>query len=771
MRRILTSLVLFLFTSSVLFAQSTTGRIEGRIQSQKGESLPGISVGLEGTTLGSTTDEEGKFLIKSIPAGNYTMVISGIGYESVKQTISIAAQQVLPVFMRLNTSDFTLAQVEITGSKAGNYLEREGTTATKMEAHLSTVPQSVQVLSRRAMDQLQVVRVEDAMRNVSGVSVETGFGGRTDIFQIRGFRTDQTSIFKNGFRNPARTYRESANVQQIEVMKGPASVLYGVSDPGGLINITTKKPTAYTFQSIQLTGNNFGLVRPSVDLGGTIGEEKNFKYRLNGLYERSESYRDFVKTKRYFVAPSVTYDFSPNTSLSVEAELLNHNQPSDRGIFAVNGKIADVPRSRSLGEPDNYSFYQNRLVQYNLTHRLNDAWSLRHAMNFNYGTETRKLVEQTTLVKNSDRLINRRYQDQYTFDRYFATQNEVYGKFNTGTDIAHRTVAGVEYSSFTLDLNVKRAAYDILDIYNPEYSTKPKPVNGTATSQDYRDRTQNVGFYLQDFITIRQRLNVLLGGRFDIFDYRSEDYFGQDTTTQRNYAFNPRIGLLYEVYGPLSAYANYSTGFQTEVGRTLEGDTFEPLKTQQLEGGIKLGLFQDRLNLTTSYFRIKKSNISAVDPRDVNFRVQVGEILSEGAEVDVTGEILPGLNLIATYSFIDALIKSDGVTTSGTRFQNVSPHNFTFWTTYELQDGLLKGLGIGGGFTSVQSRPGDINDTFRLPGYTKVEATIFYRAKRFNVSVNGKNLTDEYYYDGAQSATGIMPGAPLTVIGTVGFNF
>ncbi|MGV3541241.1 MAG: TonB-dependent receptor plug domain-containing protein, partial [Rufibacter sp.] len=237
--------VLLALAPFFLLAQ-TLGRIEGRIQSQKGEALPGISVGLEGTSLGSTTDEEGKFLIRNIPAGAYTLVVTGIGYEAAKQPVAVQAQQIVPVFIRLNTSDFTLAQVEITGSRAGNYLEREGTTATKMEARLSTVPQSVQVLSRRALDQLQVVRVEDAMRNVSGVSIETGFGGRTDIFMIRGFRTDQNSIFKNGFRNPSRTYRESANVQQIEVMKGPASVLYGVSDPGGMINITTKKPTAFT---------------------------------------------------------------------------------------------------------------------------------------------------------------------------------------------------------------------------------------------------------------------------------------------------------------------------------------------------------------------------------------------------------------------------------------------------------------------------------------------------------------------------------------------
>ncbi|GGK63324.1 TonB-dependent siderophore receptor [Rufibacter glacialis] len=770
MQKTITLFFLFLFLPCLLLAQ-TNGRLEGRIQSLKGEALPGISVGLEGTTLGSTTDDEGKFLIRNIPAGDYTLQASGIGYASLRQPVTVQAGQATPLYIRLNTSDFNLAQVEVTGTRSGNYLEREGTTATKMEAALRTVPQSVQVISRRALDQLQVVKIEDAMRNVSGVSVETGFGSRTDIFQIRGFRTDQNSIFKNGFRNPARTYRESANVQQIEVMKGPASVLYGVSDPGGLINITTKKPTAYTFQSVQLTANNFGMIRPAVDLGGTIGESKALKYRFNGVYERNESFRDFMKTKRYFVAPSITYDFSPNTTLSVEAELLNHNMPSDRGIFAVNGKIADVPRSRSLGEPDNYSFYQNRFVQYNLLHKLNDTWSLRHAANFNYGTETRKLVEQNTLVRNSDRLINRRYQDQYYFERYFATQNEIYGRFATGSQIQHRTVAGFEYSSFLLDLNVKRAAYDVLDIYNPVYSSKPKPVDKLATSQDYQDVTRNYGFYVQDFITINQRLNVLLGARYDLFDYRSENYFGKDTVEQKNRSFNPRIGVLYELYGPLSVFANYSTGFQTEIGRTLEGDTFDPLTTQQMEGGIKLGLFQDRLNLTSSYFKIKKSNISAVDARDNNFRVQIGEVISEGMEVDVTGEVLPGLNLIATYSYINAKVSSDGSTAKGTRFQNVSPHNFTFWSTYELQQGFLKGLGFGGGFTSVQSRPGDATDSFRLPGYTKVDATVFYRIKRFHVSVNGKNLTDEHYYDGAQSATAIMPGAPRTIIGTVGVNF
>ncbi|MBC5772823.1 TonB-dependent receptor [Pontibacter sp. KCTC 32443] len=803
MSRSLASLILFLFVTQLALAQSI-GRIEGRIVSERNEPLLGISVALEGTTLGTTTDEEGKYVIKSVAPGSYTLVASGVGYTTVKRSIEVKGGSTITEYFLLPSSATALSEVVVTTSKSGEFVQPIGSTATKMEAPLKSVPQSVQIISRRAMDQMQVIRLDDAMRNVSGVTMETGFGGRTDIFQIRGFRTSTESIFKNGFRNSVRTFRETANIQQLEVMKGPASVLYGVSDPGGMVNITTKKPTAFTFQDIQLTANSFGQYRPAIDFGGALNEEKTLKYRMNAVFEKSDTYRDFVSTKRFFVAPALTYDFSDRTSLTVEAEYLDHDQASDRGIVAFNKVIADVPTNRSIGEPDNVGRHQNRLVQYNLQHRFNDIFSLRHASNFTYSSEERKIIESQGVLQKEiekdvfvdvDGKVIRRLQDQYNFERNYATQNELYATFKTGAAFEHKTVVGVELAHSTFDIWYNRGAYDTLDIYKPQYSRLPKPTK-LKFGDDYRDITKLYGVYVQDFLSVSQKLKVLLGARYDIWDLekvnqkldKKTNTFSGVTTAQRNTAFNPRVGVLYELVGPLSVYGNWSRGFQPEVGRVADrfnadstaviSESLKPVTSELMEAGFKAGLLNDKVNIKAAYFNIVRQNVpledlrAKSDPRYAGLVMQVGEVRSEGFEADVTGEVVTGLNVIATYSYTDAIITKDvkeGLV--GTQFRGVSKHSGSLWTTYELQDGALKGLGIGGGFTSFGDRPVDATDSFRLPGYTRYDATVYYDNQKYHAAINVKNLTNVKYYDGSQSATAIMPGAPISVQGTIGVRF
>ncbi|MER2997637.1 TonB-dependent receptor [Pontibacter populi] len=780
MSRSLLILLVFLFVAPVAIAQSI-GRIEGRIVSERNEPLLGISVALQGTTVGTTTDEEGKYVIKSVAPGNYTLVANGIGYTTVKREVSVKGGSTITEYFLLPSTATELNEVVITASKSGEFVQPIGSTATKMEAPLKSVPQSVQIISRRAMDQMQVIRLDDAMRNVSGVTMETGFGGRTDIFQIRGFRTSTESIFKNGFRNSVRTFRETANIQQLEVMKGPASVLYGVSDPGGMVNITTKKPTAFTFHDIQLTANSFGQYRPAIDFGGALNEEKTLKYRLNAVYEDGDTYRDFVSTKRFFVAPAFTYDFSDRTSLTVEAEYLDHDQASDRGIVAFNGVIADVPTNRSIGEPGNVGIHQNRLVQYNLQHRFNNMFSLRHASNFTYSSEQRTVVEFAGIPKKDDSnsKVIRRLQDQYNFERNFATQNELYATFKTGAAFEHKTVVGVEVARSMFDIWYNRGNYDTLNVYNPKYNSKLKQVK-LNFGDDYRDNTQLYGVYVQDFLSISQKLKVLLGARYDIWDLekvnqkldKATNTFSEVITTQRNTALNPRAGLLYEVAGPVSVYGNWSKGFQPEVGRTKDGEAFEPVTSDLYEAGIKSGLLNDKINLKAAYFNITRRNVEVTDPSDNAYSMQIGKVRSEGFEADVTGEIATGLNVIATYSYTDArIVKDTKATNIGKRFRGVSEHSGSLWTTYEIQDGPMKGLGIGGGFTSFGDRPVDAADSFRLPGYTRYDGTVYYDNQKYHAAINVRNLTNVKYYDGSQSATAIMPGAPLSVQGTIGVRF
>ncbi len=745
------------------------GLIKGKLTTENEEKLPGINIFLEGTPFGTSSSIKGDYSLKVKP-GKYDIVFSGIGYKTEKQNILINNGDILILNIKMREESLSLDEVFITADRMPSYVENTSYSASKIPVDIKVIPQGIHILPQKIMEQLRMVRIDDGIRYLSGINMETGFGGRTDIYQIRGFRIGWESIFKNGFRNSMRTYRETGNIKQIEVLKGPASVLYGMGDPGGLINIVTKKPLSKPYFNFQITANNFGLIRPAFDISGPLNKKRTLRFRINGVYEEGKTYRDFVKTERFFVAPVLSYDFSDKTSLTIEGEILKHNQPSDRGIVYDGTNIIDVPFSRSLGEPDNEGKFFNTLWQYDLTHKLNKNLVLKHRLNFNYTKEDRSIVEQNTFLKKSKELISRRFQLQDNYERYIAAQNEVYVSFSSGNSINHRALLGVEISNFVFDINYIRVNYDTLNVYNPKYSRLPKSTNGASPTSDYKVTDKVTGFYVQDVVSLFDRLHVLAGLRYDIFNENMNDRKSNDNSVDRNTSINPRIGILYNIYGPVSIYGNYSKSFQPQFGQDINGNEFDPLSAMQFETGLKSFFFNDKLSFTASVYQVKQINILTVDKNDPNFQTQVGEVKSNGLELDITGELFPGLNLLASYSFINARVTKDNSIKAGTKLKNVSPHNINFWGTYQIQKGILQGFGLGIGILSVQSRPGDTGNSFVLPGYSRIDLTGFYEWNNIRFAVNIRNLTNLKYYEGAQSKTVIMPGAPFTTMASINYT-
>jgi iron complex outermembrane recepter protein len=305
-----------------------------------------------------------------------------------------------------------------------------------------------------------------------------------------------------------------------------------------------------------------------------------------------------------------------------------------------------------------------------------------------------------------------------------------------------------------------------LDLFNPVYG-QPLGAGDPLKSLQTNDA---LGIYLQDQITLADNLKFLIGGRFDIRSSKLEDEIAASVTFQQDEAFSPRLGIVYQPIPPISLYASYSRSFQQVTGTTFDNRLFQPERGTQYEIGIKADL-TDRLSATLAVYDLTRSNVLTSDPNNSLFSVQTGKQRSRGVELDISGEISPGWNIITGYAYTDARILEDNSFDVGNRLENAPEHSFNFWTTYQIQQGSLRGLGFGLGLFFVGERQGNLGNTFSLPSYLRTDASIFYKRDRFNAAINIKNLFDIDYFATAINQFRVYPGDPFTVQGTISWEF
>jgi iron complex outermembrane receptor protein len=669
-----------------------------------------------------------------------------------------------------------------------DYTTEDVSSATRLPAPRRDLPLSVDVITRQLMDDRKAVRIEDVIRNVSGTSIPHGAGGRAERFNIRGFTTD-VNIFKNGFRDDStfssRTQREVANLQRIEVLKGPASFLYGRTDPGGIINLITKAPTTSPYYAGEMIFGSYNLYRPTIDLSGPLTADKSLLYRFNGAYEHAHSFRDLVVSERFFGAPTIGWQLSSRTNLRFEGEFLYDTRPIDRGLLAVGNGVASLPISRFLGDPLRRNIYNQGKATLILRHDFSDAWAWRSAFRAAVASENYNSVEPSFLDTDNQTLFLAGFRIPQLVQSHYL-QNEVVGRFQTGP-IGHRILAGVELGRETHETRVDFASVNnTMNILNPVYSFDVGPF---STTFDGTLTNNIIGAYVSDLIELRENLKLTFGGRFDIFDQHFDDRLNSSRTKQTDTFFNPMVGLVYQPVKPVSLYVNFSKSarqldnFSTFRAMTPAGTLPTPETARQYEAGIKAELIDGRLYANAAVFDIEKENVqrflfTGVAPAFGDI-VQTGQERSRGAELDVRGRILPGWDLIATYAYIDAeVIRGDAVIGKGNTLPNAPLHSGSLWTVYNFQSGVLEGFGIGGGVYAAGKRQGDIDNTFQIPGFARLDAALYYRKeevmRRTNLvaSLNFRNLLDQRYFEGTQeSRTSVIPGAPLTVIGAIKLEY
>nr|WP_202895474.1 TonB-dependent siderophore receptor [Iningainema tapete] len=656
-------------------------------------------------------------------------------------------------------------ELVVTGELDG-YRVPDASTATRTDTPLRDIPASIQVIPRQVIEDRNIERLQDALENVSGVTKGGNYSGTAaGAFVIRGFT--QAGNFRNGLRdNGFNSFAEIANIERFEVLKGPASVLFGQVEPGGIINLVTKQPLNESYYSVEFTAENYNFYRPTFDISGPLNAEKTVLYRLNAAYQNSESFRNFVDTERFFIAPALTWKIGSNTTLDLDFEFLRNDTPFDRGLVILDDNSFALPINSNFSYPSlddrKQTIYRGG---YRFEHRFSDNWRIRN--NFLVSS----LDAGGTSVYDAGNLINNRftprvfYNERNVFQNY-GLQTDLIGKFNTGS-IAHQLLLGFDFNRNTSFYEGRSASLPANDIFNPVFEI-PRPTV-LSDPEIFSSRTDTWGIYLQDQVTLLDNLKLLVGGRFDFSTQNNLVARGE----QFDDAFSPRVGIVYQPSQAISLYASYSTSFLPVIGRsTNDSRPFKPTKGKQFEVGIKGEFLDGKLSATLAAFDITKSNVQTTDPNNSRFQIQVGEQQSQGIELDVIGEILPGWNIIATYAYIDARVSEDtNRNLIGNRLNNSAQHTASLWTTYEIQNGGLKGFGGGLGLFFVGDRPGNLSNTFELPSFFRTDATIFYKSDQWRVALNIRNLFGVEYYETSQNRNIIYPGAPFTVQGTISFTF
>ncbi|MGD1938424.1 MAG: TonB-dependent siderophore receptor [Cyanophyceae cyanobacterium] len=473
-------------------------------------------------------------------------------------------------------------QILVTGEDEG-YSPSSAGTATRTDTPLRDVPQSIQVIPQQVIEDQGITRIGDALRNVSGVTRQRDRSNASDRFTIRGF--DQSRLLRNGFRTGSSlggTLATATNtVERIEVLKGPASVLYGQVEPGGVINFVTKQPQSEPFYDLAFTAGSFSYLEPSLDFTGPLTTDRKLTYRLNASYQNSDSFRDFIESEQVVVAPTLRYEFSDATSLTFEYSYLDSSQTYDEGL-PIDPISFDLPRERTLSEPDDSYDNTNHSFYLTLDHRFNENIRLRSS----FGAELSNIDETGfRLIFNGfdpETGENTRQYVERDFDAdNLSWQTDLIAEFNTGS-IEHQLLAGFELAR--VEIAESRADFfdsDItlpINVRNPQYGTPAPSDDERNVVGEFNQSTNIFGFYLQNQITLLPNLKLLVGGRYDFaknengFDLSFNDDVFSESNEVDSEAFSPRAGIVYQPSEQISLYASYSRSFIPNSDTTVDGD-------------------------------------------------------------------------------------------------------------------------------------------------------------------------------------------------------
>jgi iron complex outermembrane receptor protein len=677
-------------------------------------------------------------------------------------------------------ADVPEEELVVTGERSPSYRVPNASSATGTDTPILETPFSVQVIPQAVLRDQQVINIEDALNNVSGVAFAGSNGSREASFSIRGFGNQFSTgapLLRDGYRiyGGFQAIPEVANLEQIEVLKGPSSILYGQIEPGGIINLVSKQPLDQAFYEAEFQAGSDELVRPRIDFSGPLTSDGSLRYRLNALYQHQSPFRDFdTDINRFAIAPVLAWRISDQTDLSFNLEYIHQKGPADFGISRFGDGVAPVDREFVINNPDDSVTTEYLSAGYQFEHRFSDNWKLRNGFRYINYTYDYSVVALPFLVNDAE--VTRFYADQDGDDRSYTAQTSLVGNFKTGS-LEHQATIGFDlnYSEFAIETVFDAANPSVINIFNPDYDRVPKPDRSDLPpfSNDLTTATR-LGIYLQDRINLTDHLMVIAGLRYDTIDQETENKLNPDRSSSFNAeAWTPRLGILYQPIPELSLFASYSQSFRPTTATSVDGGVLQPEEGEGFEVGVKAELFDRRLLATLTYFDITKQNVAVTDPNNPLFSVSSGEQRNRGLELDLIGELSPGWKLLGSYAYIDGEITEDtNESLIGNRPAGLAKHKASLWTTYEIQSGSFQGLGFGIGFEYASDRYGDLANSYRLGDYFIGNAAIFYQRDNYRFALNFRNFTDEHYIKAATgNEGGIEVGTPFTITGSASIRF
>lgn len=799
-----------LFTAS-LFAQQNNGNIKGYIQTS--DKKPAASVTVLITEIKKTVvaNDDGRFILHNIPAGDYTIEVSLVGYETLRKTIHIEVGKTSEVNLHLELSEKQLQEVIITSTN--KYKSTQSDYANKMPLSYLENSQSYSTITKDLIKDQVLFTVDEAMRNVSGLQKMWDATGRAGdggaYYDLRGFATQAT--MRNGLASMITTTTDAANIEKVEILKGPSATLYGsaLTNFGGLINRVTKKPYDHFGGEVNISGGSYKFFRGSADINTPVDKDKKVMFRFNGAYNTEGNFQKITGTGyRYFAAPGLLIKPNDKLSISLDAELTYSKSVPNQFMF-LYFTAADLgfDNAAKTGLDYNNSYagvinMKSRSSNYfaNGTYKISDkftsstnvsysrSWSNGHNQYFfqvpNYmvtgdpgdmGTPSIYLAraDQSTIGSRND---------------IFEAQQYFNGVFNTG-NLKNRVVLGLDFTNINSNQNFY-SQYTYIDIvptnvsgfdYSAFNNTAIEHFYDTASAelvQSYPliSKTNIYSAFISDVLNLTNNLDFIAALRLDHFQNRDIAF----STSYNQTTLSPKFGLVYQpVKNQVSLFANYQNSFYNQGSyiafdpkgtNNLVSKFAKPEHANQWEAGIKTNLIKNKLTTTLSYYDIKVDDILRSDPRDpVNAQIQNGTQLSKGVELEILSNPLKGFTVLGGIAYNDFSYENTSDDIGGFRYSG-SPWLVNWWLSYRFGK-ALKGLhvGFGGNYASqndIQNSPTD--GRFYLPAYTVLNASVGYDIKKLGIAFRVDNLNNEHYWQGY---TTYNPQMLRQFVGSVSYRF
>ena len=716
------------------------------------------------------------------------------------------------------------ANRDVTDPYNQDYVLPNATAGTKTDTPIMETPLNIQVVSKQVLKDQQVINLGDALKNVSGVTIGINNGasdfpnGLNQSIVVRGFNSD--TYFRNGFRlQQGSAQREMANVESVEVLKGSGAILYGMVEPGGMVNVTTKQPQATPYYAVNQQFGSYDMYRTTADATGPIAGNKDVLYRVNMSYQNSGSFREYVNNEKFYIAPIVKWNISPRTQMTGELEYGHDNIGLDTGlVLRQNDQWQMNNFGVNYGQP--FPAKQDNIFgSVNWSHQFSDDWTIKHSMTANQSkTNSMGLQAYPPYFAQifvpggpTDQVALGLFKNGSTYNTY-ATNIDLTGHFNTAW-LKHTLLLGGDYYRVDTTYSTLSSVYNFAgkSYLNPTQCPDPycgltiDPTSSYGTPKSVSN-TDQYGLYLQDQIKLPYDVHVTGGFRYQNIHQagwaQASDLSVQQMQSLSADAVTPRVGILWHPQNWLSLYSNYTENFGANQGKVYVDPNTQkqaaPTSAQQWEVGVKNEFFGGRLRSTFAYYNLTKQNVASADTNTLHCGgscvLLTGAVRSRGPELDIQGEILPGWKAIATYANTDITVTQGNGTdypAAGSRYWGVPRNTASLWNIYDFQQDPLKGFKVGGGVTvrdgSLAYNYGQTGPDTTVPGYATVDLLAGYSKKlgnsKVSVQFNINNLLDKHYYTQASvypsslnNAAGVGGafasfGQPRTLMGSIRVEF